>query len=121
MEALGPLRALLVGVLLSSAACRAIEGPNDDQGPARAHASALQIDNGPLDTAITLPEFAKVAQTVGPSVVGGISTVEVGGGGRMRGIGSGMVLSVQGEILTNEHVVRDAGGVKVQLADDTQV
>lgn len=116
------LLALFAGALLSSAACRAIDDPGPNgQTASRGDANGLYIDNSPLDTAVTLPEFAKVAQQVGPSVVGVISTVEVGGGGRMRGIGSGMVLSVHGEILTNEHVVRDAVGIKVQLANDTQV
>jgi S1-C subfamily serine protease len=112
---------LLAAVVLSSSACRAIDEPApNDHPPSRAHTDALQIDNEPLDTAVTLPEFAKVAQAVGPSVVGVISTVEVGSS-RMRGIGSGMVLSVHGEILTNEHVIRGASAVKVQLADHTQV
>jgi S1-C subfamily serine protease len=106
---------------LAVGGCRAIEEPAPhDQSPVRIPANPLQIDNEPIDTTITLPAFAKVAQSVGPSVVGVISTVEVGGG-RMRGIGSGMILSVHGEILTNEHVIRGAEAVKVQLADDTQV
>lgn len=114
--------ALLVGAATcSGAACRAIEEPAPiDQIQVRAHADPLQIDSEPIDTTITLPAFARVAQAVGPSVVGVISTVDVNGS-RMRGIGSGMILSVHGEILTNEHVIRDAAAVRVQLADDTQV
>jgi S1-C subfamily serine protease len=67
-----------------------------------------------------LPDFAGVAREVGPGVVGVISTVQHDGS-RLKGIGSGMVLSVHGEILTNEHVVRGAEDIKVQLADNTQV
>jgi S1-C subfamily serine protease len=116
----GLVGALLATALLGGVACRAIDDPApSDDAPIRAHAGPM-IDNEPLDTDVTLPAFANVAKAVGPSVVGVISTVEVDGG-RMRGIGSGMVLSVHGEILTNEHVVRGAAAVKVQLADDTQV
>jgi S1-C subfamily serine protease len=69
---------------------------------------------------VRLPDFAGVARQVGPSVVGVISTVEHDGS-RLKGIGSGMIVSVHGEVLTNEHVVRDARDIKVQLADHTQV
>jgi S1-C subfamily serine protease len=115
---LGPL---LAACVLSSSACHEIEEPAPhDPSRRRLPVNPLQIDDAPLENSITLPAFAKVAQAVGPSVVGVISTVEVGGG-RMRGIGSGMILSVDGEILTNEHVIRDAAALEVQLADDTQV
>ncbi|PRQ03511.1 putative serine protease HhoB precursor [Enhygromyxa salina] len=112
------LLALLV--LALGVGCREIEDPAPIDEPVRRDQSPLEVDTAPTRTQVTLPDFARVAQRVGPSVVSVISTVEVGSG-RMRGIGSGMILSVQGEILTNEHVVRDAAAIKVLLPDDTQV
>lgn len=81
--------------------------------------AAPQVDETPPVTQVLVPNFASVAKAVGPSVVSVISTVETETG-RMHGIGSGMVLSVRGEILTNEHVIRGARSVKVLLADDSE-
>ncbi|MFO7567540.1 MAG: trypsin-like peptidase domain-containing protein [Enhygromyxa sp.] len=100
--------------------CRAVEEPELHQEPPRPPASPLRISAEPSDTGIRLPDFAKVAGDVGPSVVGVISTIE-NEAGRIKGIGSGMIVSVHGEILTNEHVVRRASEIAVQLADHTQV
>jgi S1-C subfamily serine protease len=112
----------LLAALLAGPGCREIETPDPVEHTAVLHQprSPIEVDSEPVQAQVSLPDFARVAKQVGPSVVGVISTVEVDSG-RMRGIGSGMVLSVQGEILTNEHVVRDAADVKVQLADHTQV
>lgn len=100
--------------------CRAIEEPEPHEQPPPPRSSPLRISTGPSEVGIRLPDFAKVARDVGPSVVGVISTVE-NKSGRIKGIGSGMLVSVYGEILTNEHVIRHASEVKVQLADHTQV
>ncbi len=49
-----------------------------------------------------------------------------GGGGRMpeeqrgQGLGSGFILNVEGFILTNNHVVKDATDIRVKLADDRE-
>jgi S1-C subfamily serine protease len=110
-----------LAVALFGVGCREIETPApNEEIPGPREPSPLRVDSEPVRSEMTLPNFAVVAQAVGPSVVGVISTVEVGSS-RMRGIGSGMVVSVQGEILTNEHVVRDAASIKVQLSDHTQV
>ncbi|GAA2060381.1 hypothetical protein GCM10009779_58890 [Polymorphospora rubra] len=58
-------------------------------------------------------DLAAVAAAVAPSVV----TIEVAAGGGTA-TGSGVVLSADGRILTNNHVVEDASGaVTVRLAD----
>lgn len=116
---LGLLFGSLVGSLVGSSGCRAVEEPEPlDEPPPRS--SPLRISTEPLNTAVRLPDFATVARDVGPSVVGVISTVE-NQSGRLKGIGSGMIVSVYGEILTNEHVIRDATEIRVQFSDQTQV
>lgn len=107
--------------LSSLASCRAIEEPIVDEAPAATTQPApLAVKRDRPRSAVALPDFASVARQVGPSVVSVISTVQ-NGETRLRGIGSGMVISVHGEILTNEHVVSNASAIVVQLADGTQV
>lgn len=102
--------------------CRPVEEapPKLQPGVSPRDPPSLIIDRSPPRATVTLPDFATVARDVGPSVIGVISTIEAGGE-RLRGIGSGMVVSTQGEILTNEHVVSRAQDIKVQLPDRTQV
>jgi len=113
---------LLLAQLLAQlglSGCRAVEDPEPlDQPPPRS--TPLRISTEPLGTVVRLPDFASVAREVGPSVVGVISTIE-SEAGRLKGIGSGMIVSAHGEILTNEHVIRHAAEIKVQLADHTQI
>ena len=70
-------------------------------------------------------EFARVAQAAEPS--GGTLLVETDGsevpgffgeayGGVRRGAGSGVVISADGLILTNQHVVEDATRIEVEFA-----
>ncbi len=68
---------------------------------------------------MVVPDFAEVAAEVGPSVVTVIATVPQTGGTRnkvVRGLGSGMIVSASGEILTNEHVIASATRVDVELS-----
>jgi S1-C subfamily serine protease len=109
-----------IGIGVGVLGCRAVEEPEPHGKPLRGDPSPLQISTEPTDGEIRLPDFARVAREVGPSVVGVISTVE-SGTGRLKGIGSGMIVSVHGEVLTNEHVVRHATKLEVLLADHTQV
>lgn len=67
-----------------------------------------------------VPDFARVAQQLSPSVVTVISTVASRGAQGQRrtvhGVGSGMLVSARGQVLTNEHVVADATRVQVELS-----
>ncbi len=85
-----------------------------------------------LTTLAGMPEtgsrFSVVANAVAPSVVG-INTV-VGGSlrdewsglsPRARGEGSGVIVDPDGYIITNFHVVNQATGVTVQLADGREI
>src|SRR5205823_8231794 len=43
-----------------------------------------------------------------------------GGGGQVKGAGSGMILTADGEVLTNYHVVEGATSIKVTVFGQTQ-
>lgn len=63
--------------------------------------------------------IAKVAQEVSPSVVS-IVTQKVGGGVRgQQGAGTGIIISGDGYVVTNKHVVSGAREVAITLADGT--
>ena len=64
-------------------------------------------------------DVAAVAETVAPSVVTVSATV---GNGQVAGeaVGTGVIISPEGEILTNAHVVAGAQDVRVRLAGNTE-
>ncbi len=96
------------------------------------------VKDVPADILATQKAFSQVAKTVTPCVVN-ISTIgrkklvrplpdlppmfeEFFGGGsqprRDKSLGSGFIISRDGFIVTNEHVVRDAESVRVKLSND---
>jgi S1-C subfamily serine protease len=115
------LLSIVLALAISALGCRAVEEPEPrEEPPLPRNPTPLRISTEPVAVAVRLPDFAGVARAVGPSVVSVISTVEHEGG-RLKGIGSGMIVSVHGEIVTNEHVIRDAAEIKVKLADNSLV
>ncbi len=96
---------------------------------------ATQADSGlrSSPSAATLSDqFRSVAERVTPAVVS--IRVQSGGRGdraqdaedlferppRRQNLGSGVIISPEGYIITNNHVVKDAGTIQVQLADKRQ-
>ena len=61
---------------------------------------------------------AEVAAAVGPSVV--TISVDIEAGVTGEAVGTGLVVSPDGEILTNAHVVANASEIRVRLAGDTE-
>jgi serine protease Do len=122
------LRRALVGVWLLAAA------------PARFLAPAEAANLGALDT--RPPSFAAIAKKTMPAVVNISTTAQRPSRGgssdpleeffarffgeaparenNPRSLGSGILISKDGEILTNFHVVRSADLIKVKLADQTE-
>ncbi len=100
------------------------------QPPASAHAPAPPARSGAGPSAADIRRlgdaFAEVAEKVSPSVVQ--IDVIVGGDtssplrwfradGVQRGMGSGVVFSSDGAILTNNHVIEEARSINVRLGD----
>jgi Do/DeqQ family serine protease len=103
----------------SAAKAPAPAAPRQDAAPAGRASAAAEIRR--LGEA-----FADVVDKVGPCVVQ--IEVEVGeevpsqlrwfrGGGERRGVGSGVIFSADGAILTNNHVIDDARAITVRLKD----
>ncbi|RMG99521.1 MAG: PDZ domain-containing protein [Deltaproteobacteria bacterium] len=101
-------------------ACRRVEEPppsrtvpnqtrTTDERPRRHPA-------GPEPRTVVVPDFADLADRMAPSVVGVVTKVS-DGRGTLRGLGSGMVVTAAGQILTNEHVVARASEVEVVFLD----
>jgi S1-C subfamily serine protease len=90
-----------------------------DPGPPQ-RASDVAIDLGAVrDTALPPINVAAVAAYVAPSVVTISADVDgpLGPGGS---IGTGVITTSDGEVLTNAHVVEDATEIRVRLAGETE-
>ncbi|MEZ5222137.1 MAG: trypsin-like peptidase domain-containing protein [Ilumatobacteraceae bacterium] len=94
----------------------------DDDGSAASGPSSqrpiVATENGEPVSVATLAELdvAGVAAEVGPSVVTVISLT----GDRLFGTGSGVIITSDGEIVTNAHVVDGAETVRVRLDGETE-
>jgi putative serine protease PepD len=90
----------------------------DPAPPQRASEVALDIGAERSD-ALPPIDVAAVADFVAPSVVTISADVEgpLGSGGS---IGTGVITTTDGEILTNAHVVEDATEIRVRLAGETE-
>ncbi|MCA9689732.1 MAG: trypsin-like peptidase domain-containing protein, partial [Myxococcales bacterium] len=93
--------------------------PVEDEAP---------VERAPtVEAAVALPNFAAVSEAVAPSVVTVVSTLsserrdDNGRARVVRGIGSGMIVSARGQVLTNEHAVVGARAVDIELPTRTRV
>jgi putative serine protease PepD len=77
---------------------------------------AAATPNGEPVVATTGVDVRAIADQVGPSVVTIVSIVD----GVQAASGSGVIITADGEIITNEHVIRGADEVRVRLAGDTE-
>ena len=124
LRAAAALAALAAALLL--AAC----GDDDESGSVTTtttfgnrEEAIVQSSNGGFDPQQVYAEAAPGVVTI-RSVFGGDSSAGILGGGRAAGQGSGFVVSDEGEIVTNAHVVTDAqasGGGEISAADEVYV
>jgi serine protease Do len=84
--------------------------------------SLLDQKENSTPTAV-LPKNAinKVAETVGPTVVGISNKIETFFGERTNGSGSGIIFKEDGYIVTNYHVIENAEKVTVKLANSDKI
>jgi serine protease Do len=88
--------------------------------PAASQAQTLEVNTTDVETAVT-----KAVQTVGPSVVTVVGTIPgqqtvFGYTGDSTSTGSGVFISSDGYILTNNHVIEGAQQLQVIFADGSQ-
>lgn len=111
------LAAAAVVVSLALAGCTASDEPAEDPGSAAQTGTATASAEGSNDGADTqggvVADIPQIIDDVQPSVV----TIFLESGG----LGSGVIYSEDGLILTNEHVVRGADEVQVAFADGQRV
>jgi putative serine protease PepD len=98
----------LLGGTVGAAVTRAMDGPRQS---IPAVTRSLRLDGKSLDV-------AAVVAKAGPSVVSIQS--DLGGGRGGTAAGTGVILSADGEVLTNAHVVDGATTVRVTLAGASQ-
>lgn len=116
--------ALAIAVVGASVGCRRIDDdpprPRTIASNSTPRPSPSVPESGSNNTTVVVPDFARVADRLGPSVVTVISTVRDRNARRnkvVRGVGSGMLVSAAGQVLTNEHVVATATRVDVELSN----
>ncbi len=85
-----------------------------DQPPTRAGDEAVRIAE-PRNAIEARVNVAEVAMFVAPTVV--TISADVGGG---TSLGTGVIISSQGEILTNAHVIEGATEIRVRLSGETE-
>ena len=91
---------------------------DDDEAPASEADSPIVLPSRRVQPQGSL-SVADVAEAVGPSVVT-ISADLEGSIGSGEAVGTGLVVSADGEVLTNAHVIADATAIRVRLAGDTE-
>jgi S1-C subfamily serine protease len=119
-----PLLALAVVALVAWVAglAGAVVGnriARDDSSPARTPSTLGLVQAEPRTEPLPSMDVYAAASAIGPSVVS-IDVVAGGAEGVLRGSGTGVVLTADGEIVTNAHVVEGATSVRVRLPGETE-
>lgn len=122
--------AVLLAIVLAFSAGAAIDlvlNSGDESGPAAAPSTGAPSTVGAgFEVGPQRPEelprldVAGVAEFVGPSTVTVMADIDTGGFGQSGSVGTGIITSVDGEIVTNAHVVEGASAIRVRLAGDTE-
>lgn len=102
------LLAGMVGTVIGSQIADEMDDPPGRSSELPVNIAEPREDAGALDV-------AAVAEYIAPSVV--TISADVGPG---TSVGTGVIISQDGEVLTNAHVVEDADQVRVRLAGETE-
>ncbi len=95
-------------------------GLDDDPAPPQ-RASTVAIDVGETrDGDLPAIDVAAVADRIAPSVVTISADIEVPGLGSGGSVGTGVITTSDGEILTNAHVVEGAAEIRVRLTGESE-
>ena len=119
-------KALLASLVVATLAATGCSGAHQGGGAAPASERGPAAAAQPPAPGVAPPDFTQLVERVGPAVVN-VTTTRTAKGraaddpirgdfGR-RGLGSGFIISADGYVLTNAHVVRDASEVIVRLAE----
>lgn len=92
---------------------------NDPLPPQRASNAAIDVADA-RDGDLPPIDVAAVAAFVGPSIVTISADIDGGPLGSGGSIGTGVITTTDGEILTNAHVVEGATEIRVRLAGETE-
>jgi S1-C subfamily serine protease len=100
--------------------CRRVDEPMADMRTPPPDLEATAPQERPAGgKTFVVPDFARVARQLSPSVVTVVATVQARTSGSRRavhGVGSGMLVSARGQVLTNEHVIAGSSRVEVELS-----
>lgn len=89
--------------------------PSADR-PVTVASTAAPSSDDEVQPAAAAIDAGAIAAKVGPSVV----TVINMSGGAQAGLGTGVIITSDGEIITNDHVIAGADEVRVRLAGETE-
>lgn len=103
----------LIGGLVGAA----LAGDDDDSGGSAAVTTVDPIRRAPLEIPGDRLDVAAIVEMVAPSVVT-ITAGPAGGGAAIGATGTGVVLSAEGEIVTNEHVLAGFPSIAVLVAGE---
>ena len=109
------LAGALAGAVVAAAVAAGVTAALDDDDPA----PAVRTTAEPIVTSEGALDIAGILAKVQPSVVA-IETSQATSRGAFQGAGSGIVLSADGLVLTNAHVVGGLGEITVVLADGSE-
>jgi S1-C subfamily serine protease len=113
----------LPAALLAALAVAGCGGGGDDDAPTRTETTRVEVlQDAPTPRGGTRFDPAGIYRRESPGVVTIVSGgLQGGGGGGGGGLGSGFIISAEGEVATNAHVVTSGEGAAIRKAQEVYV